>query len=269
MTAILSDSSMTLKIVAIVFTGLLTLLLPLGAQLFAHKKGGHWRAFWAGAATFFVAVMLAEQAFHTAILTSPLGEILLGNIGLYALYGAAAAALFEETARYISFSMLRRFLPSTWDGVSFGLGHGGCEALLLVGLTMVNNLVVLWAVAHGDQSPAYVQAAQTLLQTPASLFLLSALERLSAILLHVLNSVLVYQAVRQYNIRYYLLALAFHFVLDFAAVVLQAYLPSVLLLEAVVLLLVVLMAWLGLRVLRPLLQPVEEKPEKGSDEELN
>lgn len=266
MTAMVS-SSMVLKIAAIVFTGLLTLLLPLGAQLFIHKKGGQWKAFWAGVATFFVVVMLVEQGVHTAVLSSPLGAAIQGNIWFYALYGAAAAALFEETGRYISFSMLRRFLPSTWDGVSFGLGHGGCEALLLVGLTMVNNLVVLWAVAHGDQSAAYVQAAQTLAETPASLFLLSAVERLSAMFLHVLNSVLVYQAVRQYNNRYYLLALAFHFVLDFAAVLLQRVL-STLLLEIAVLLLVALMIALGLYVLRPLLWPKEEKSESGVDDWL-
>ena len=52
------------------------------------------------------------------------------------------AGLFEETGRLVVMLLLLKAFHRLADGLAFGLGHGGLEAMLLVGLTYVSNLVL-------------------------------------------------------------------------------------------------------------------------------
>ena len=89
----------------------------------------------------------------------------------------------------------------------YGAGHGGIEAVLLAGITMVNNLVVALAMNRGgleavEQLTGPVsesgQAALAALTTaPAGIYLWSGFERLTALVLHIALSVLVYRAVHR------------------------------------------------------------------------
>ena len=61
------------------------------------------------------------------------------NPWLYVLYGIAAAAIFEETARWVIFYWLQKKRPLTFrDGVAYGLGHGGIEALFVGIVSLLN-----------------------------------------------------------------------------------------------------------------------------------
>ena len=117
---------------------------PLGLGLFFRRRGGRWRAFLLGAAVFLVFALVLEQRAHQLILGGPAGGVITGDLGLYALYGGLMAGLFEETGRFAAFQLLRRSGKggTPQDALIYGAGHGGMEAVLLVGLTNVSNLLL-------------------------------------------------------------------------------------------------------------------------------
>ena len=72
----------TSHIAAMVFTMLVTLVLPIVLMLWFRRRGGKWRAFAIGAVTFFLFAMVFEQAVHAIVGSSPVGLVLRGNIWL-------------------------------------------------------------------------------------------------------------------------------------------------------------------------------------------
>jgi uncharacterized membrane protein YhfC len=211
---------------AMVFTMAVSVGLPIALMvLWVKPRGGRWRTFLVGGGTFVLFALVLEQCLHALVLQSSVGKTLQGNIWLYGLYGGLAAGLFEETGRLVAFKTALRRHQEPVTALAYGVGHGGTEAILLVGVTMVFNLVVL-ALSAGGALPASLQPTlDRLLATPASDFLLSALERVSAIALHVSLSVLVFAAANG-RAGLYPAAIALHGVGDCLAVVAAAYLPA-------------------------------------------
>lgn len=215
----------TAQTAACLCTAALTVLLPLGGMLLLRKRGGSWKAFGVGAAVFFLFAMVAEQLFHTLVLLSPLGKPLQANLWATALYGGLAAGLFEETGRLVAFKTVLRREEKPVTALGYGLGHGGCEAILVVGVTMVLNVAVT-SMANGSALPEAVQlVAETAKATPASHFLWAGAERISAMALHMANSVLVFTAVRRGRLRLYWTAVSLHAAMDVFAVAANALLP--------------------------------------------
>ncbi len=215
------------QILAMIFVALLTVALPLGLMLALRRRSGKWGPFWVGVLIFVVSAMVLEQVFHTLVFMSPLGPVLQGSLLATALYGGLAAGLFEETGRLAAFRLLLRGERAPVTALAYGAGHGGVEAVLLVGLTMVNNLALAALVGGGAVTdPAVLAAAETLAATPAGMFLWAGLERCSAVALHLANSVLVFAAVRGRRYGLYLLAILTHAVANFLAVMLSTAVPT-------------------------------------------
>ena len=87
-----------------------------------------------GVVIFILFARFLEQLLHTAML-SAFGERLTGILWLSALYGGAAAAVFEEFGRLIA---MKYFLGSQLEkenALMYGVGHGGIEALTIGALT--------------------------------------------------------------------------------------------------------------------------------------
>ena len=51
------------------------------------------------------------------------------------------AGIFEETARFVSFKILKKIFTGISTGLSYGIGHGGIESVLLAGFSMIAGLV--------------------------------------------------------------------------------------------------------------------------------
>ncbi len=213
-------------VAAIVAVLILVTAVPLGTMLFLHKRGGTWPAFLIGAGTFILFAMLLEQLFHRLVLFSQIGAVIQGNIWLYGLYAGLAAGLFEETGRFLAFRFALRRRQERITSLACGIGHGGIEAFLIVGLTMVNNLICLILGLTGESVPEeLVPAVELLLATPAGMFLWSGFERLTAMALHMALSVLVFASVRTGRRWLYPAAVLIHAALDLAAVVSGSCLP--------------------------------------------
>lgn len=215
------------KMIAMALVLLFTMAAPLGLMVYVHRKlGGRWMPFLIGVVFFPVFAMMLEPLLHVLVLGSPLGPVMQEKVWVYALYGGLAAGLFEETGRLVAFKMVLRNETEPVTALSYGLGHGGMEALLLVGTAMLNNLLMGVLLLNGGQPPAELAgAAETLASTPTIMFLWSALERASAMVLHVSNSVLVFAAVRRRKWVLFPTAILTHAGLNFMAVVSGAYLP--------------------------------------------
>lgn len=213
-------------IAILIAIALMTLLVPLGVMLALRRRGGTWTAFLTGAATFVLFAMVLEPILHNLVLRSPVGASIQQNILLYGLYGGLAAGLFEETGRFLAFRFILKTRTARITALSYGIGHGGIEAFLVMGLSMITNLSLGLVYTSGAPLPAEAAAAaETILSMPAGMFLWGGLERLSAMALHMALSVMVFASVRPGRRLLFPAAIAVHAGVNFAAVVANARLP--------------------------------------------
>lgn len=205
-------------------------------------------SFFIGAGTFFLFAMVFEQLLHYLVVLV-CGLNAQSNPWLYYVYAAAAAAVFEETGRILAMKFWMKKRLDFPNALMYGFGHGGIEAVLLVGLTNISTLRSMLMINSGAMQNVLAalpaeSASQTLSQlsslwtTPASLFFVSGIERLGAMTLHIGLSLLIYRAVTSGKRGIAALAYGIHFAVDFFAVAFAAVLP-VYLLELIVLALAV------------------------------
>lgn len=162
-----------------------------------------------GAGVFVVFALILESVVHQIVLKGPHGPAIIGNTYYYALYGGLMAGLFEETGRFLSMKLiLKKESPAASTGIAYGVGHGGIELLLLFGATMVSNIAISALINAGnldlvlagvpEANRAQVQTQLEGLQTLTVTTLLYGLwERVSAIILQVGLSIIVWTAVRK------------------------------------------------------------------------
>ena len=224
-------------IAAMVLVGLFSLLMPVGLALFFWKRlRARWRFFGLGCFIFPVFALGLEQAAHALLLHGALGQAITGSLWLYALYGGLMAGLFEETGRLLAFRLAKGWKPGPQDALMYGAGHGGIEAVLIVGLSMAANIMLAMLLNQGGMAavatvtgplPEQTAAAlQTLASTPVSMFFWSGFERLMAVGLHIALSVLVHAAVCQKGgWGWFAAAVGLHALVDMAAVLAGSLLP--------------------------------------------
>lgn len=221
------------SILAMAVTLVICFVVPLGGLAFlasrrdatgARRHPGLGRAFGAGVLAFGVSQLLVRIPLLTLVvpqLPEPVKTVLLSAPIL-----SLTAGLFEETARLVFMVWLLRRYHRWVDGVAFGLGHGGLEAMALVGLSMVNNIVLSIAINTGrlDSLAAALPPEQldllrsALAETESSAFLLGGVERVAAMAFHVGLSVLVLWGVhRSRRLAAWLLAVLAHTAFNLSA----------------------------------------------------
>lgn len=220
--------------------------LALFLYLWLAKKADVY-PFFAGCAVMLLFALILESGVHSLVFSSPAGPVLQGSIWLYALYGGLMAGLFEETGRFLCFAFaLKRYRAKNVNALMYGAGHGGFEAIAIGGLTMINNIA--WSVMinngniaaltgslSGDQLTQAQQSIALLISTPSWQFLLSGVERLFAIILHISLSVLVWFSVKWEGKLYlYPVAILLHFLVDAVAVLMSGLGVNLIVIELVV-----------------------------------
>ncbi len=206
----------------------------------------------AGCGIFIVFALILEQILHVAVLSS-FSVILQNSLFLYALYGGLAAAAFEECGRLLAMKYLMKNRLDGGNALMYGVGHGGAEAILIMGITSVNNLASSMMINSGGigqtlaqlepelQAVTYEQLSALWL-TPAYQFYLGGVERIAAMALQLCLSVLVYKAVKTGRKQYFGAAFLLHFLMDFLMVIVAANLP-VWAVEAVLLVFTAIVVW--------------------------
>lgn len=192
-----------------IFCILVSFGVPLAALILAARKKEHYvKPFLIGALTFFISQILLRLPLLQLWLAHQSWFMVLPvqNPWLYSLLLGFSASVFEEIGRYLAFRFLLKKNLRWFDGVVFGAGHGGIEAILLVGINYI-AMLFLYGTTPGD--PAMI--------------LFAGLERLSAMASHIGMSMLVLQSVRKRRIIYLLLALFIHGFMDSGIGILQIY----------------------------------------------
>ncbi|MEI3265719.1 YhfC family glutamic-type intramembrane protease [Frisingicoccus sp.] len=234
------------------FTGVLCIAVPI-VLLIVFKNRFRVKAapFFFGVITFIIFAIVLESFAHEYFLsgTTGLSQAILNNPFLYAIYGGLAAGIFEEFGRFFCMlTVMKRFMYQKENSIIYGIGHGGMEAIFIGAFTMLQNLMV--AVVLNDYGSVEAYAGQsgsaegakvvtdllnTLIDTPASAYILSGIERMAALVLQIALSVLVYKAVIRKKYAYILVPIVLHALIDVIAAFYQTGLvTNLLLLEAIV-----------------------------------
>lgn len=213
-------------IAGFIVTALICFGIPIvGIRILGRQKAGCLKAFLLGMLAFFI----SQICIRIPVLTMVLPEftwfhIMQLNPWLYGLFLGVTAALFEEIARWLfmRYALCGRKEKRTHDfsggsryglqdGMAFGLGHGGTEAILLVGINAAATLVL------------GISGAYPLETVLASDIWVAGIERVSAMAFHVGASLLVMYGLRvKKSGRYLLLAIVLHTLMDAAIVILPA-----------------------------------------------
>lgn len=229
------------SMIGMAISGLIAIGLPVFLLLYVKfKEKAKVNLFFIGAAVFVVAVMMLEQVCHFLVFGLTNGKI-VENLWLYALYGGLAAAVFEETARFLTLKIFDRKakLPLDKTGAFlYGIGHGGAESILLAGIVCINSLTTSVMLNSGtlEANLKNVDAAareqamtqiQGLVDAPVISFYMVGVERIFALILQIAFSLLMYQAIKQGKKSLILLTYALHFLVDASVVIVQNYLNLV------------------------------------------
>ena len=258
--------------------GLLSFCIPVVLCIFFRKrKHADLVPFFIGMAVMCLFALVLESLVHQLVLNGPIGETILNNIWLYALYGGLMAGLFEETGRFIAFlTVLKRYRSRDVNALMYGAGHGGFEAAALLGGTMISNLVLAFMINSGltsvltstvpQASMAQLEAVfEALKTTQPVMFFISLIERVIAVPIQIALSVIVWFAAKEKGKRYlYPVAILLHFLVDAILTVAAKYISSlwivyaILIAEAVSVILFALLVWKRNHREEPAEAPAEE-----------
>ncbi len=241
----ISQSSYT-SIIMMIAIGL---ILPIGlAAWWLIRKKEKLGTVLAGAATWFVFAIVLES-IPKAILMNPsnaIGKAITGSPALTILVAALLAGLFEETGRLLVFKTVLKKRSNKETAISYGIGHGGFEALYLLVLSGVQNLMfasminsgtfqdyINAAAAQGADISALEVIPESLKSLTPLTVCISGFERVFAILLHIGLSILVFYAVKRSKTGFYFLAVLLHALFDVPAALYQlGIIKNVLIVEA-------------------------------------
>ncbi len=223
--------------ILLTLNSLLMIVLPvlIGIWLVQRYRVS-WKLFLVGAVGFVIS-QIGHIPFNQFVLNPIVEDILeqgetLGAILLAALLFGLSAGVFEEVTRYL-FYYFRKSMRGWDEGLMFGDGWGGAEAILLglLAATTVINVYVYQSglieafvppeqmASSGEAIAAAAQEIEALVNSPPWLFLLGAVERLFALILHMSLSILVLQAFLRRNIIWLFVAIGWHALIDAIAVV--------------------------------------------------
>lgn len=189
-----------------------------------------WRYIGYGALIFFLFQLITRVPL-VQVIQSAIGPQLQASRPL--LFGWLAilsltAGLFEEIGRYVGYRWLMGREEKTWaKGVLYGLGHGGFEAMVLVGGLGLLGLINLAALSTmnldtlpltPEQRATVEQQIGAIAAQPAWLPFLAAWERIWSMVFHVSMSVLVLQVFLRKRLAWLGLAILAHTLFNLIAI---------------------------------------------------
>lgn len=183
-----------------VFVSIMTLGVPFAALLYAYSTR-RLLPFLLGVSAFVVSQIIIRLPL-LELLAAKSSSYLLWSVKYpiaFVLFLSFTAGIFEELARWIAMTYWMKQRDGL-SGVVFGLGHGGIEAFLLVGLPVMTTL--------------------------ANIHWLSGAERLIAIVIHIGLSLIVLDSVKRQRFAYCVLAICLHGMINAFAGLLPFFLPA-------------------------------------------
>ncbi|HDR7518262.1 YhfC family glutamic-type intramembrane protease [Bacillus mobilis] len=192
----------------IIFTTMISCGLPLVALLYAFWKK-RYIPYMLGVLAFVVSQILIRIPILNYVNGTSTNFQMFSVMQpvLFVLLLSVSAGIFEEIARFIA---MRYFMKQRdWQSVFlFGAGHGGIEAVLVVGIPVISVLLSQTAIQNGDS------------------YYFGGIERIFAMVLHIGLSFIVLQAVVQKKLRYIVYAILIHGTANTIAGIISLYVPG-------------------------------------------
>lgn len=219
-------------IITMCITLFISMVLPiilLVVYAWKNPKQGVVKAWFLGAAGFFTTQMVIRVPLLSMLSMIPgFMTFVENNYLIYAIVLALTAGLFELAGRYIVAKVLSKNLTYK-QSVAAGLGHGGIEAMVLIGMTYISNLLYVAMINTGaineviaqteamgvDVSGEVYTLIDTLINTPAHMYLLGGYERILTIIAHTAMSLIVcYFVWKKQDAKGLVICLVIHTLLD-------------------------------------------------------
>lgn len=181
-----------------------------------------------GALGFVIFTQILEKIPHTIVVLN--FPEYAKHPWLFGLYGGLTAGIFEEFGRYFLFKKILKKYRDYKDGIAFGIGWGGIEAVLLTLMIVVPNIIFAFMIntgtfdaqMTGKVPPETLSAMKDgVLNHTASFYIWGAVERLFAIFIQIAFSLFILFAVKNQKVSYVFYAVLFHAVIDFPVVFIQ------------------------------------------------
>jgi uncharacterized membrane protein YhfC len=221
----------TLSIIFMVISAVISIGLPITLFIVFYKK---YRIeiipLIIGIAGFIIFVLILERSIHSIVFSK---FALRETPFIYIIYGVCMAGVFEETARFLCFRILKKKYNGIKTGLAYGIGHGGIESIIISGLPMVNavvfsiilnmgNIETITAKLQGEAVAQINTQMEALLITSSYLFLIGGIERIFAIGVQISLSIIVYYSVYgNKKLWLYPLAIILHAIVDIPAAAMQ------------------------------------------------
>lgn len=195
---------------SMLFAAVISLGIPLAVAIYAIVQRRFW-PFMLGVLAFILSQVLFRLPILQLLEVKSIGYTMFSATRpvLFAILLALSAGLVEELARYFFMRFLLK--ERSWQtGFLFGAGHGGVEAVLLVGLgAVIMMFTASDLIAESD-------------------FLVGGIERFFAMVLHIGLSLLVLRSVLDERMSYLWLAIFIHTFVNSLAGILPLYFSSTL-----------------------------------------
>ena len=225
-----STSSMLL----ILLLAVLGIALPLiAAIIWCKKKHEPFTTVLIGAATFLLFAIIIEKPLQACVISldSPVSQFVNARPVLWGIIVGLFPGVFEETGRFVAYKTLLRKRTQRETGLSHGIGHGGFEAMFILGITYIEYFVFAIMINQGsfyelmiepikdtltpdvaEQITAIVEQITTF---SAGTLGLALIDRFLAVLFHIGASIMVFYAVKDKKKWWlYPLAIIIHTVID-------------------------------------------------------
>lgn len=221
--------------ISYVVTILLMIGVPIALALFVvNKFKVSWWVILTGVVTYLVSQVVHYPVLKMITAMFQNGSLPTPSQAWLPLFNAVLlgfmAALFEESARYFGFLVVKKKTRKLPSAVGLGIGHGGIESIgyavwpffPLFGGVLINFLYILFynpgaQIASGvssDQVQYIVAQIAQFWTNPWHLGFLPGIERVIAISTQILLSVLVWKAIRTRSFGWFGLAFFYHMLVD-------------------------------------------------------
>lgn len=208
-------------IISIIVAMLFCIIFPLATLIYLKRKEHFsFKTVFIGALGFVLFALILERILHSIVISS---NIISTNTIGFAIYAALAAGIFEETGRFIIFKTFLKKNTQWSDGLGYGIGHGGIEAILIGGLTLLNSLVIAITINAGKldtllqgQAPSVIETVKSSITsiTIAGISM-GIFERIFALTVQIALTFVVLYAIKKRKNIYLLAAIVLHSALDF------------------------------------------------------
>jgi uncharacterized membrane protein YhfC len=214
-------------------------VLPLATYAYYHKKIQlHPKPLIIGALVWFIVTQILEKAVHFLIITqTPLTQFPV----FFSLYAALTAGVFEELGRFFAFKKLLPKYHEKKDAISYGIGHGGIESIIIGTLSALQFLIFSLMINMGQLAQLkqslpgniFTHIINAIYGNPI-IFLLGGLERFNAFFIQIALSLLVLLAIQKKQNKFLLLAIVVHTLIDLPPALYQTKLLNLWIVEILV-----------------------------------